>query len=930
MPLPGASQEVKYAGRELTKQEIKQLCHALSMQPITSLCLQDTALTDAKIKLLSEVLMGYRYLEHLSLPDNQLTGRGVSQLLTALAKSPLESLVLGGNPLKDEGIHEICQLSTFRSWSLKVLSLSKTGCTAQGANHLARWLNQSEAKNLQQLYLNANYLRDDGLMVLLPALQKLPNLLSLTLENNRLGPQSMPAFAEWLVQSPKLSQIALAGNPIGIEGIQTLQAIYPQLDNRQALKKTLDNLAYEIYLKQSQACQHQGQWQEALAYCQNALTLQPEALVPLALQETLQTKLRTKQDNIFDITDAMQRLQHLREQLLRLQQKHMPMPPLPAFCLNTLWQGIPLPTENPVLTEQLRHLQTILPNVAVTEISGLLNTWSKQPENLSAKEAAGLLPLVHAIAAIYLQQPETTHLAAAMYYDEAVLALLERVSWVVQQQFYATAARLYAQAIPVIADDQSLTLPFAVRALQLALDQDHVSDQNLIALASQLTAIELLERYRLQRAYLAEAINIWGQGNTALVQQLQIFMTVWGIPLANLQLKTACDDFNRLLSLLLTRYYQQLPAILLMAAETSKEAYAQQLEIIEPLLARLEQQGGFEQALKGYDLLLKYAPRAFNCRLLQEHRSVCHLYHKGQRTPLILPYQQGDWLADRLQVVQLRLAFAEGLQAKQPLLDLQRQYTQGIQTLLAKILTKLISQMSAAPCAWSLLGVGSLVREEPGPYSDMDCAILISEAAYRNHLYFRVFIRQLELALQSLGDLWIWQSGQVTSVGWHIDSENVDDLITPASVGGKLTQQLIQTPQGMAQFVCTESTQDSPSRPHAHALLYPRLLYTSQIPDGSALLPQYQALLNKGLTESLAPTLPSLRHAIAKYSYRTLQQTMTTASNAVFDLKREILAPLAQVCSFIALYFDLRVPVSSTPAILVQLAARSSCDLVQP
>src|SRR5262249_48831074 len=161
------------------------------------------------------------------------------------------------------------------------------------------------------------------------------------------------------------------------------------------------------------------------------------------------------------------------------------------------------------------------------------------------------------------------------------------------------------------------------------------------------------------------------------------------------------------------------------------------IEVMLPLLEKLEQQRCFEYALKGYQLLIQQARPGFSIGILQERIAQCELYQAGAAISPVL-IEQGTWLADRIQLLQHRLALAKKLQQQQPLLDSQRDYTQHIKMLLMQQMGILVTDLGPAPCAWSLLGLGSLAREELAPYSDIDCAFLLSDEAYRDHPYFEV------------------------------------------------------------------------------------------------------------------------------------------------------------------------------------------------
>jgi hypothetical protein len=62
-----------------------------------------------------------------------------------------------------------------------------------------------------------------------------------------------------------------------------------------------------------------------------------------------------------------------------------------------------------------------------------------------------------------------------------------------------------------------------------------------------------------------------------------------------------------------------------------------------------------------------------------------------------------------------------------------------------------------------------------GPYSDIDCAILIADNQYKNHRYFKQLLEVLDFYLCMLGEPWIISSNdeQTQWIGLHIDRADI-------------------------------------------------------------------------------------------------------------------------------------------------------------
>jgi hypothetical protein len=63
-----------------------------------------------------------------------------------------------------------------------------------------------------------------------------------------------------------------------------------------------------------------------------------------------------------------------------------------------------------------------------------------------------------------------------------------------------------------------------------------------------------------------------------------------------------------------------------------------------------------------------------------------------------------------------------------------------------------MSLLSAPPCAWAALGMGSMSREEMCPYSDIEFAFALESASELNLTYFRTVALIIEMKIVNLNE----------------------------------------------------------------------------------------------------------------------------------------------------------------------------------
>ena len=156
-------------------------------------------------------------LHKLELCEINLTGKCVALIAESLHHSPnLHKLCLSRNPLHSgvshlaENLHHVPQLTKLE---LTYVQMGEKECAALAAS--LQYLNKLERLNL---YHNA---LGHGIIELAKNLNSVPNLTGLDLLNTNMGEDEASALARALKDVPELSDLVLAGNPLG-RGVRDL------------------------------------------------------------------------------------------------------------------------------------------------------------------------------------------------------------------------------------------------------------------------------------------------------------------------------------------------------------------------------------------------------------------------------------------------------------------------------------------------------------------------------------------------------------------------------------------------------------------------------------------------------------------------------------------------------------------------------------
>ncbi|KAL8617171.1 hypothetical protein ACOMHN_014341 [Nucella lapillus] len=231
---------VVIAHAHLSPQEVKATVTILVMDTeLTQLDLSGNTLGRQEGVYISELLKTNRFLTHLVLTEDQLSGEGLDSLVPALCQAKsLRSLDLSGNGLCDRDTKSLCQLiedaecitelilhhnqlgqcgaalgnALAENDTITSLNLSWNHIRGAGAVGLARAIGKNSTLNRVNFAWNGfGY---EGSVALGHALATNTTLHLLDLTNNRIHPPALLQLFNGICRNKTLSSLALGLNPI--------------------------------------------------------------------------------------------------------------------------------------------------------------------------------------------------------------------------------------------------------------------------------------------------------------------------------------------------------------------------------------------------------------------------------------------------------------------------------------------------------------------------------------------------------------------------------------------------------------------------------------------------------------------------------------------------------------------------------------------
>ncbi|KAF9926272.1 hypothetical protein FBU30_004132 [Linnemannia zychae] len=199
---------------------LEALSKAISVNwTLTTLTLSNNIIGDSRLQMLSKALKSNTALTGLGLRNNCITDNGAQELSLILkSNSTLISLDLGDNFITNNGAKSLFKALMTNS-TLKNLDLRNNifDVELQMQSNIIK-----TSLPLKTLYLNSNYIGNNGAQVLSEALKINSTLITLSLEQNSIGYSGAQSLSEALKINSTLTTLNLGENSISDSGAQSL------------------------------------------------------------------------------------------------------------------------------------------------------------------------------------------------------------------------------------------------------------------------------------------------------------------------------------------------------------------------------------------------------------------------------------------------------------------------------------------------------------------------------------------------------------------------------------------------------------------------------------------------------------------------------------------------------------------------------------
>ncbi|XP_065917427.1 leucine-rich repeat-containing protein 74B-like isoform X3 [Dysidea avara] len=197
----------------------------LSHHPVEDLCMVESHVGDEGIRMLlshlNEDNSGHP-LEMIDLTDNNLTVVGAKLLLKIVMNSSvtLNSMDVSSNPIGDDGISLLIE-GMKGNKVLENLSADNCEITIKGVCCIAEFLKSSN-QSLEILSLCSNKIGDDGVSMIVDALQGNNTLTQLMMDQCEISVKGATYIAELIRTKSTLDVLALDANNLGDDGITAI------------------------------------------------------------------------------------------------------------------------------------------------------------------------------------------------------------------------------------------------------------------------------------------------------------------------------------------------------------------------------------------------------------------------------------------------------------------------------------------------------------------------------------------------------------------------------------------------------------------------------------------------------------------------------------------------------------------------------------
>ncbi|WP_238578408.1 tetratricopeptide repeat protein [Neochlamydia sp. TUME1] len=227
--------------------------------------------------------------------------------------------------------------------------------------------------------------------------------------------------------------------------------------------------------------------------------------------------------------------------------------------------------------------------------------------------------------------------------------------------------------------------------------------------------------------------------------------------------------------------------------------------------------------------------------------------------------------------------------------ELYYEIAKRIKTFFRHLAMQAFKTLGPAPCKYSMIGFGSLAREEMTPYSDLEFGILIQDDTIGNRKYFKYLTTLIHLKIINLGETIlpalnipclkaIGFFDGITPRGFAFDGEGAEGKGCKTPFGNRQTFELIQTPEKMAQYLAKDEQGKCWHRKEPHLPL--ELLTFTHLLGNTELTEQYRQRIQENLNIPYQEGLNfTLRQYLAKC--HLILEDMANFDPATDDSERE-------------------------------------------
>jgi small GTP-binding protein len=473
---------------------------------------------------------------------------------------------------------------------------------------------------------------------------------------------------------------------------------------------------------------------------------------------------------------------------------------------------------------------------------------------LSEADIYGFVALIKELESIWLDK-----VALLVVYDQA-LAVVERYNKITGQKLidFQIALQNRLAALHTLTNSKLITL---TEQKKIRLEQVKV-DKFFLGLKHNVQALKVAEEFHRE------------QGIAQTQQQInQLSRDFW------MQIGTYWLDQQKIV----------LQDLLQTATQRGEKEFTQAFAETEQVITKFIDIQLFDTAYACLQYSIALPNRASNFPLEKLLDTLIRINQHNLSVDSQLLKSAYYWQHYRQLLKQIRMEVKIKLASEIPILEIQILLSQGYRTLIQQILADAEIVLGKVPSRYCFVGYGSLSREDMALYSDLECGILVDKKTSELYAYLQDLITLFRFGMEALGE------SDVAHAGFHLDAcPRIQSVEKLESIG-------IETVEGYVKYVDDNFAEDN-------TRARPMFLY--------------------GDKELLKVCLPKLQQKEKNTVLRLLKETLKTFINASWnkmdvkltqiDIKKDLLQPLTLFCTQLSYFYQIPMPDSSHPIVLLQ------------